>query len=184
MTAPAGFASGSAASERAAAGVLQRTVRMAGATETHSRIRGRLSCAVLLALVASAASCRAELGPVEISLDEDVCAHCRMAISQREFAGEAVSSSSAVQFFDDIGCLARWAAENDPEEEDALFVVDHGTGQWLDARTAVYLVSDRLPTPMASGLAAFGSHATAENAIDELGGAMTSWARLVADAEE
>lgn len=113
--------------------------------------------------------------PVPIVLDEDACSHCRMAISQREYAAELVTPQGRVERFDDIGCLAAWLREHGRPAGAALFAVDYASGEWLAAEDATYVVSPRLPTPMRSGLAAFGDPAAARAATAELGGETAGW---------
>lgn len=139
------------------------------------------SSLLLLALVAAACGV-AEPQPVPLVLDEDACSHCRMAVSQREFAAEAVSRSGHVERFDDIGCLLDWRKEREIPEGTALFVVDFDTGEWLTAEDAHYLRSRAIPTPMGSGLVAFGSREPAVQAKERLGsGELIAWEDLVGE---
>ncbi|MHC4136689.1 MAG: nitrous oxide reductase accessory protein NosL [Planctomycetota bacterium] len=118
------------------------------------------------------------LEPAELVLNEEACSLCRMAVSVKPFAAQAVARSGRTDFFDDIGCLVRWAAEHAPAEETALFVVDHETGAWLDAKDAHYVRSETLDTPMSSGLAAFGTQARAMAAAKPLKGRVLGWEAL------
>lgn len=124
----------------------------------------------LLAITLLAIACGAgEPRPVPLVLDEDACSHCRMAISQREFAAEAVTPGGRVERFDDIGCLLDWRRKQEVPESTGFFVVDFDTGDWLDATEAVYVRSRAIPTPMGSGLVAFGSRDAAAAASRRLG---------------
>lgn len=115
------------------------------------------------------------LEPAELVLNEEACSLCRMAVSQKPFAAQAVARSGRTDFFDDIGCLAQWTPG---EEETALFVADYETGDWLDATKAHYVRSERLHTPMASGLAAFGVGERARSAARELDGRVLDWEQI------
>ncbi len=137
---------------------------------------------VLLAALVAAACGGGAPRPVELLLDEEECSLCRMAVSRRPFAAEAVTPSGAAHFFDDIGCLARWTVEQPPPSGTGLFVVDYATGEWLDATRAHYVHAERLETPMASGLAAFGSAERAKAEATGLGGRVVDWAAVVAEA--
>lgn len=127
------------------------------------------------------AACHSTLVPVEFAPDQEVCAHCRMAVSQRELAAEAVRSGG-VDFFDDIGCLAGWIKEGHATEGMAFFVVDFDTADWLHAESAHYLQSDQLPTPMKSGLSAYGDPSRARSAAARLEGRVLSWEEVLQEA--
>lgn len=136
----------------------------------------RFRCTAAALAVLWSASCADRLPePVEISLNEDTCSQCRMALSGRRFAAEAVSSGGHVEFFDDIGCLARWVARRRPPASTGLFVMDYRETGWLRAEEAAYVVSKRLPTPMSYGIAAFESRSAAHDLATETGGSITSW---------
>ena len=133
-----------------------------------------MRCSVLVGvlvgvLALAVAGCGArEPQPVALVLDEDACSFCRMAISQREMAAEAVSPGGRVERFDDIGCLLDWRSERKVPEGTVFFVVDFDSGEWLDAEEAAYLRSRAIPTPMGSGLVAFGSRSAALTAQERL----------------
>jgi copper chaperone NosL len=117
--------------------------------------------------------------PVEIAFNEEACHQCRMAISQQEFAAEIVTATGAVHYFDDIGCMGRWMADHHPPESSGLFVTDYDTRGWLDAQTAHYVRSDRLPTPMKHGLAAFETRSRADAAAKKLEGEVLNWMQIL-----
>ncbi len=123
-----------------------------------SRRSTKIPWLALLALLAIACSRAPESGPVAIHWDRDVCARCKMVISDRHYAAEIrytpPGKSSRVALFDDIGCAVQWLKDkpwrNDPKTE--IWVADHRSGEWLDARKARYV---RVPnTPMEYGLGA------------------------------
>jgi copper chaperone NosL len=116
--------------------------------------------------------------PAELVLDEEACSHCRMAVSQKLYAAQAVSRSGRTDFFDDIACLAKWAPTQTQGDDLGFFVVDQESGEWLDARAAYYMRSDELDTPMSSGLAAFGRRERAEAAARKLEGRVLDWDAL------
>jgi len=129
-------------------------------------------------LLLGLAGCGGPLKPAELHLNEEACSHCRMAVSQRPFAAQAVSRSGGTDFFDDIGCLVAWAAKHAHPGTTALFVVDYETGDWLDATKAYYVSSVILDTPMSSGLAAFGTRERAAAAAKNLEGRVVDWNAL------
>ena len=148
-------------------------------------VRGVSLTAPTLAAMAAVALAACAGGPPEpapIVLDEDACSHCRMTISEREYAAELVTREGQVERFDDVGCLAAWLREHGRPEGAAAFVVDYRSGEWLAAEAATYVVSPALPTPMRSGLAAFADRAAAEAATAELGGETANWEAVQAGA--
>ena len=61
--------------------------------------------------------------------------------------------------FDEIGCLQDYLADHPLAAEATVFVADHRSGEWLDARSAVF-TRTTLHTPMSSGLIAHADSAS------------------------
>ena len=79
-------------------------------------------------------------GPVPIERD-DACASCRMAISERRYAAEAIDQDGNIYKFDDIACMLRFAHARGFQPSKANFyVTDYATGKdWVDARHAHFM---------------------------------------------
>ncbi len=91
-----------------------------------------------------------------IHWDRDMCERCKMVVSERKFAAEVIDPrSDKVYKFDDIGCAVLWLEEERIPwaDEAVIWVTDASTGEWLNARKALY--TDDSITPMAYGIAAF-----------------------------
>lgn len=122
-----------------------------------------LPAAVLL-LVAMAASALlvgcgdAGTGPVDVRWDRVGCDRCRMMLSDRRHAAQVrireADKPSRVMLFDDIGCAVVWLEDKPWREDPAteIWVTDWRTGEWIDARTAVWVTGQ--VTPMEYGLGA------------------------------
>ena len=104
-----------------------------------------------LALLISACSGELETGPAEVKWDQNNCERCRMMLSDRNFAAQIRffpegKRSRAVKF-DDIGCAVLWIKDqpwnNDPKTE--IWVTDHSSGEWIDAKKATYLRKNNSP---------------------------------------
>ena len=108
-----------------------------------------------------------------------MCAYCRMAISQKQFAAEALDPDREPLKFDDIGCMLRYRARAE-QKPAAVFVVDYETRQWIAADNASFVRGSRIATPMGGGILAFGDRSRAEAAARELGGEVLPFARLSA----
>jgi len=111
-----------------------------------------LVVAPLLAMTA----CENTPQPADIE-ESDMCSYCRMAISEKRYAAEAADIDGNVYKFDNPMCMARFIAERGLKSRIAVYyIAGYDTRSWLDARTAAYAKSPEIPSPMASGLAAFG----------------------------
>lgn len=144
----------------------------------------RRSAAATLAL-GLVASCTP--GPRAIRYGEEACEHCHMSIVDHRFAGQLVTSTGKVYPFDDVGCLAAFVATGPVQggEVHGIYVNSFVTpDSLLDATGAVYLRSEPLHTPMASGLAALRPGAEADSVHARLGGVLLTWEQVLAGADE
>lgn len=97
-------------------------------------------------------------GPTQVRWDREICARCAMAVSDRHFAVQIrdgqKGKSNQVYKFDDLGCAVIWldkqAWKDSPRTE--IWITDHQTGDWIDARKAWYVKVNT--TPMDYGLGA------------------------------
>ncbi len=145
------------------------------------RRRSAVASAAVGALVACAHAPRA------ILYGEEACDHCHMVITDPRFAGQLVASTGRVYAFDDVGCLAAFAATGPVQgaQVHGIFVNSYvATDSQFEAAGMVYLRSAVLRTPMASGLAALRPGAEADSVRALLGGELLSWAEVVAAADE
>ena len=105
-------------------------------------------------LTALAAGCGSrEIRPVEV-YPEDMCTHCRMAISDQRFGGELITAGGEVYKFDDIGCLESFRKERPDVAPAAVYVRDYESKSWLGVARAT-IVRTGVATPMGSGMVAF-----------------------------
>ena len=118
----------------------------------------------LLFLLPFASCGKTELKPVEIAA-EDMCAFCKMAISEKQYAAEFLNRDGDASKFDDIGCLASYLkAKQSRGDVAAYFVVDYDTRQWVKAEQAYFVKSEEFKTPMSGRLVAFKDRSKAEEA--------------------
>lgn len=117
------------------------------------------------------ASCGGDAGgPVVIDTMHDACGQCRMIVSDVRLAAQIVAPGEEPRVFDDIGCLRDYLAVHPSASEGLMgadltvrtassrvFVSDHRTGEWVDARSAVYTRTRSLYTPMGSRIVAHAS---------------------------
>ncbi len=92
----------------------------------------------------------------KVHWDRDMCELCKMVVSERKFAVQAVNPQNGKSYmFDDIGCAVLWFKEEKISWEDKanIFITDVYTGKFIDARKAYYDTNSR--TPMDFGFAAY-----------------------------
>lgn len=102
-------------------------------------------------LLLSACSGGPETGPVEVRWDQNNCERCRMMLSDPHFAAQIryfpEAKRSRVMKFDDIGCATLWLKDqqwkDDPKTE--IWVAEHSSGEWIDARKATYIRKKNSP---------------------------------------
>ena len=121
--------------------------------------RLRLFALAALMLLFNACSMDPGNGPADVKWDRYACERCRMVLSDRHYSVQVRylpegKKRTKVLYFDDIGCATLWLEEkpwkDDPGTE--IWVTDHRSGDWIDARTATYL-KEKI-TPMEYGLGA------------------------------
>ena len=129
-----------------------------------------LSAAVSLAL--AALSCgRGAPPPAALDTRNDLCASCRMPVSDRRLAAQIAGVGEEPAFFDDLGCLRERLTARPPGPRQAIYVADHLTGAWIPAAKAVYTRCPGLATPMGSGLVAHADAAARDRDPATRGGA-------------
>jgi nitrous oxide reductase accessory protein NosL len=115
------------------------------------------------------AACGApKTGPEDIHFDRDICALCRMIISDPFYAAEVRAGDGKIYKFDDVGGAVKWLVLNDPEGQvQEIWVRDMRTGtKWLDARAAFYLPEQT--TPMDFGFGAIAARETGAVSYSEM----------------
>ena len=117
-----------------------------------------LSRLLLITFLLAGCSGKDATGPGEVRWDRESCTRCAMAVSDRHYAaqvrGGAAGQKARLYKFDDIGCAVVWL-EGQPWKDDkrtGIWVTDHLTGEWIDARLASYVTGK--VTPMDYGLGA------------------------------
>ncbi len=95
-------------------------------------------------------------GPHKIHYDRDMCAECKMVISDRNYAVQIINPEKNKAYnFDDIGCAIIWM-ENSSEkwlDKAKMFVADQKTAELIPSREVYW--KKGYTTPMDFGFAAF-----------------------------
>ncbi len=145
----------------------------------------RSACAALVLVAAALAGCAGEepLSPPEARAGVDSCEVCGMMISDTRFAAAiAVREPNGMvrrAVYDDVGEML---ADAPPASEHKFYVMTFDAGAWREAPAAVYVHSDRVMSPMATGVAAFTDRGAAEAFAAEHSGVVLSLAEARAKA--
>ena len=117
---------------------------------------------------------KTEVKPVDI-LPEDLCAFCKMAISDKMFAGEIVKEDGEAVKFDDLGCLRAYARKEGGPKGMHLFFRSMEKDEWIKAEQAVLVKTPLIKTPMGSGLIAFEEKKNADAFTKQHGGQLVAF---------
>lgn len=137
-----------------------------------------LKIIVVTGLLLLATACSQE--PAEVHYDSDECAHCKMMITDPQFASQIVTAKGKAYKFDAIECMAVYYRMHEDELEDAkLYVSNYDEpGNWLNAREAQFVKSEVVNSPMGESLLAFPSQKAAEEHVSERPGKLLKWAEV------
>lgn len=118
--------------------------------------------------------------PAEIHYGSDECAHCKMMITDNQFASQIVTGKGKVYKFDAIECMAVYHRMNKDELSGAMLYVSNydNPGNWLNAREAQFVKSEVVNSPMGESLLAFPSPKEAREHTAEKPGTLLKWAEV------
>lgn len=128
------------------------------------------------ALVFIFLSCSLE--PEPINYGKDLCAHCNMKIMDKRYGAELLNSKGKVFKFDSGECLIDYISQNNiPVSDIGLTLVTdfNNPGNLITTKSAGFLISQKLPSPMGAFLTAFSSQAEAKKKSEETGGEVYTW---------
>jgi len=127
-------------------------------------------CLLYLVAIVLFGGCSSKPAPEPIHIGEDVCANCRMAIIEPQFASEIILSSGEILKFDDLDCLASRSKDTEGSVIQNMLVQDYLTREWINGDKAVIVRGSKVQTPMGSGAVAFASREQADKFLAENSG--------------
>jgi copper chaperone NosL len=134
-----------------------------------------------------AGATRAPPGPEPIRFGEETCSVTGEKIERKRFGAELVARDGTVRKFRSAECLARYLLDQHLPSAaiESLWVVDfnHGT-RLIDARSAIFLVSEKMSGPDDLNLLAVPDERLAYNLRFAYGGREARWDDVLALAEE
>ena len=133
----------------------------------------------LMLYLAMIVSCNT--GPKPIIYGTDGCHYCSMTIVDTQHAAEFVTKKGKTYKFDAVECMMNHLRDIDNSTIATFLVNDYqAPGELIDARTAVYLYSKEIPSPMGEFITAFGTKEGLEKARAEHSGEHFNWDGLKA----
>lgn len=121
-----------------------------------------------------------EPGPKPINLHTDVCAFCKMSISNPKFATQLTTTKGRHYVFDDIVCMVGYAQDNQDLPIGQYYVADFCDPSRFIPSTEITLIrSDSLRSPMAGNIAGFASPDSAQYYQTQYSAGAVSWASLI-----
>ena len=132
----------------------------------------------IFSLLITFTSCNIQ--PHPINYGEDACHYCKMNIVDKQHAAQIVTSKGKVFKFDAVECLLNHIEGIDKNTIALYLVADYNNpGTLIDAKTANYIISENIPSPM-------GQYLSAVNTKDEVlvlqknkTGTVFSWEKLL-----
>jgi copper chaperone NosL len=99
--------------------------------------------------------------PTDIRYGVDACDECRMIINESRFATAYRGQDGQPRRFDDIGCMVLYLHQHD-EHVKAYWVHDYQANKWMRGKSAYFVHSDSLYTPMGYGIVAMADEENAQ----------------------
>ena len=110
---------------------------------------------------------------------KDACNFCKMNIVDKQHAAEIVTTKGKPFKYDAIECMVEEMKSRNESELSLILITDYSNpGKLVDAKSATYLISEKIPSPMGANLSGFGNKENAEQTANEKSGKIYSWSEL------
>ena len=131
----------------------------------------------VLLLVCATVLTSCDIKPQKIEYGTDACHYCNMTIVDKQHAAQMVSAKGKSFKYDAIECMVHSLQENMQDTEIALFLVANfdAPGEFINAASSSYLVSEKIQSPMGANLSAFKNETAAQKTQAEFSGDIFSW---------
>ncbi len=95
-------------------------------------------------------------GPRPLKVNEDMCAYCKMTITEPPFAAQLTTVQGRQYLFDDITCMAGYRKDNPDLKYDQFYVSDVcNTAVFINVKEATFLHSEEFRSPMGGNIGGF-----------------------------
>jgi copper chaperone NosL len=139
----------------------------------------------LLIFISSLSSCTIKEKKIDYSVDD--CTRCKMKLMDQRYGCEIVTSKGKVFTFDAIECMIPYLKRDEFKNNKPAFTIVTpytNPGTLINAHSAYYLQSAKLPSPMGAYLTAFTDEKTAIDFQTKNGGKVYSWNELFGNFKE
>ncbi len=122
-------------------------------------------------------SCKVE--PETIEYGKDQCSFCVMNIVDKTHAAQYVTKKGKQFKFDAIECLVNDLSEKNEGDLAIILVANYSNpGEMIDAKTASYLISPNIKSPMGANLSAVSNVKNAKELQQKYAGEIYNWETL------
>ena len=123
-------------------------------------------------------SCSVEPAPIQYG--DDHCSFCDMTVVDKTHAAEYTTKKGKSYVFDAIECMVNQLNKKHNEDKMAfILVADYShPGTLIDAKTATFLISPEIKSPMGANLSAFPNENTAKEYQTKYSGDLYNWEQL------
>lgn len=139
---------------------------------------------LVFALLAFLSACGGKDPVLPQAIDEeiDVCEVCYMMVPDNGFGAQIVDSNGKAYKFDDIGCMAMYI--NDYQPEGQAYTRDYYTNEWFEIEKSLFVLTEDVETPMNYGYVSFGSRTNLDKFLTESNGAEMTWGDVLDTMKE
>ncbi len=118
--------------------------------------------------------------PQKINYGEDACHFCSMTIVDKQHAAELVTNKGKAFKFDATECMVNYMADIDTSTVELYLITNFNTpGELIDAKTASYIISENIPSPMGEFLSGVPTKEETLALQKEKGGDIFTWEGLL-----
>ena len=119
-------------------------------------------------------------GPRDLKVNEDMCAYCKMTITEPAFAAQLTTVQGRHYLFDDVACMAGYRKENPNLKYDHFYVADVcNASVFIDVEKATFLYSEDFRSPMGGNTGGFANQDSATYYKTKYNASPTSWDELI-----
>lgn len=137
------------------------------------------SIILIIGLSCGLSACSAPDTPEPIKVNEEVCVHCKMTITDLKFATELVTDKGKYYVFDDILCMQEFVAENKSMKIAKLYVPNClDKMELLELKKAFFIRGGDIKSPMNGNILAFKTAKEAKLYAEDLNAEVVSWKDL------